>query len=219
MAFFHFRRSLQAAIRSALLSTAGVIGCLYGHPSSAHPHAWIEVKTTFVLNDRYQVGSVKQEWRFDEMYTSFLMQNTTGEWKSPSEFTSTALRNLAEFGYFTEVYIGGHKAKLAGATAGTSEVKEGRLVMRFEVMMENPRAIDGQGLSFSVYDPTFYIEVTHAKEYPIAFEGPGSGGCYGKISLPKPSVQMLSLARSMDRNAAPNTSLGKAFAEIVNIRC
>ena len=40
-------------------------------PARAHPHAWIDLKTTVLFDDQGRVTGLRQRWVFDEVYSMF----------------------------------------------------------------------------------------------------------------------------------------------------
>jgi ABC-type uncharacterized transport system substrate-binding protein len=188
-------------------------------PAGAHPHAWIDVKTTVILSRESSVTAIREEWNFDPSYTKYLLQDTKGTWKPLKEFTETAMHNLAQYGYFMELHAGGARLVLGQPVEAESKLSNGSLVMRFTVPLANSADIAKSEMVFSVYDPTYWIEFAHVKDHPISFEGPGAETCSARIKQAKPSAQALSQAQAMDRNAPVNRSLGKMFAEAVSIHC
>ena len=75
--------------------------------ASAHPHAWVQVRTTLVVNELGQMVALRQHWQFDKMYSAYVTQDLTpGENKHVTEADLNVLAqsnvdNLGEFHYFT----------------------------------------------------------------------------------------------------------------------
>ena len=187
--------------------------------ASAHPHAWIDVKTTIILSDAGIVSAVREDWRFDRDYTNVLLSGPKGQRKPLSEFTQTAMHNLARYNYFLELHAGGTRLSLGEASDGDSKITHDSLEMRFTVSLARPADISRSGMTLSVYDPTYYIDFEHVKSHPLSFEGPGAEACGARVIPAHPPAEALSQAKAMDRNAPINRSLGKMFAETVAIRC
>ncbi|MGO9851367.1 MAG: DUF1007 family protein [Steroidobacteraceae bacterium] len=187
--------------------------------ASAHPHAWIDVRTTIILSNPRTVGAIREDWSFDRDYTNFLLRDPKGQRKPLTEFTQTAMHNLAPYGYFLELRAGGARLSLEQATDGNSKISNDSLDMDFTVSLARPVDISRSEMTLSVYDPTYYIDFEHVKSHPITFEGPGAEACVAHITPAHPPPEALSQAKAMDRNASINRSLGKMFAETVSIRC
>jgi len=208
---------LQRACVSLCVAAWMVAICL--PEASAHPHAWIDVKTTIILSNAGKVSAVREDWRFDRDYTNVLLRGPKGQRKSLTEFTQSAMHNLAPHSYFLELHAGGARLSLGQARDGDSKITNDSLEMHFTVSLARAVGISKSEMTLSVYDPTYYINFEHVKSLPVSFEGPGAETCVARITPAHPTAEALSQAKAMDRNAAINTSLGKMFAETVSIAC
>lgn len=192
-------------------------------PARAHPHAWIDLRSTVVLDDAGRVTAIEQQWSFDPLYTVFAtdeITTTTGtQAEALRKLAKVNLENLRTHDYFTEVRVGSLKAALGTVNEFESELREGRLWMRFVVPLREPADPTRGKIVFAVFDPTYYVEILHLREDVIAFRGGPAGSCHGEIGPPNPTTEAILLARAMDRDATPDTSLGKIFAEQVEITC
>jgi ABC-type uncharacterized transport system substrate-binding protein len=189
----------------------------------AHPHSWIDLRSTVVLDDAGRVTAIEQQWFFDPLYTVFATDGLNTTTDSPTAalmaLAKTNLENLRAHDYFTEVRVAGLKAALGTVSEFESELRKGRLWMRFVVPLREPADPTRGKIAFAVFDPTYYAEILHLRDDVIAFRGGPAGSCHGEIVPPNPSTEAILLARAMDRAATPDTSLGKVFAERVKITC
>ena len=211
------RPVLTALLLALALLTAPAGGAL------AHPHAWIDLRSTVILDDQGRAVAIEQEWLFDEFYSMFVMdglvEGENAEVGSLMELARRNLENLREYDYFTTVRAGGEKVALETVEDYESEMRGARLWMRFVVPLARPVDPRGDPLEFSVYDPTYYIEMLHLEGDVVAFRGAESGGCYGEIVPPDPDPETVALAQALDRNAQADSSLGRIFAEQVRVAC
>ena len=113
----------------------------------------------------------------------------------------------------------GRKLNLDTVVEYESELRNGRLWMRFVVPFSQPVDATASRLSYAVYDPTYYIEILHLKDDVIAFRGPAGGRCSGTVVPPNPTTETVMLAQALDRNAKPDNALGRLFAERVKVTC
>jgi len=201
------------------LSVAALVLGSFTSVASAHPHAWIDVKTTVILSAPSTVSAIREEWTFDKVYTSTLLKDASGKWKPLKEFVQTAMRHLEPYGYFVELHARGVRLAVRAPLDAEGEVRNDTLILRFTAPMALPLDISQSGLMLAVYDPTYYVDFEHTKNHPPLFEGPGAQGCLAHIKQATPSVQALSQAAAMDRNAPANPTLGRLFAQTVSIRC
>jgi ABC-type uncharacterized transport system substrate-binding protein len=178
----------------------------------AHPHTFIDLKSTIVLTGDGQIGAIRAQWTFDEYYTSDLMRQVGGV----QAFADTALVNLAPYGYFTELREGTNKAKFDRPKDIAARLESKRLVLEFTLPLAKAA---GQSTTLSVYDPTYYIEMLHGSASSVVFQGPGSDRCRANIIEAKPDEKTRQRAMGMDRQATADHSLGEKFAERVDITC
>lgn len=191
-------------------------------PAAAHPHAWIDLRSTVILDDSGRVAAIEQEWLFDQFYTLFLTEDldfTDGEAAAYADLAQTAMKNLRDYDYFTVVRAGGEKIALETVGEAEGELRGGRFWLRFTVPLARPVDPETEAVSYSVYDPTYYIEVLHMKGDLVAFRGTGSGSCLGEIVPPNPDPEFVALAQALDKNAEADSSLGAVFAERVEVSC
>ncbi len=230
----HPERRLESSLNAQHLSAtvlrylgyailiASALLCML-NPAISHPHSWIDLRSTVVLDGNGQVIAIEQEWLFDDFYSIFVTedvsQTAADQKKALTDLAETNLNNLREYDYFTEVRIGGAKAKLDVVREFESELRNGRLWMRFVVPLAEPVDLSAKLLSFAVYDPTYYVEILHLEGDVVAFKGGGVAQCTGQVIRPKPSFEMVSLAQALDRDAEPDNTLGRMFAEQVEVSC
>jgi len=207
----------------ALLALMFCVVAAGSSPVRAHPHAWIDLRSTVVLDTAGRVTAIEQQWLFDQFYTIFATEELSGGAEIQTEallaLARTNLQNLRPYGYFTEVYVGGAKVALGTVSEFESELREGRLWMRFVVPLATPVDPKRQAFAFAVFDPTYYIEILHLQGDVVAFRGDSAAGCLGRIVPPKPTTEAVLLTRAMDRGAMPDATLGRAFAEQVEVKC
>ncbi len=191
-------------------------------PAQAHPHAWIDLRSTVVLDASGRITAIEQQWLFDPFYTVLATEEMSDEATTRAEaLTALArshLENLRSYDYFTEVRAGGAKVALGTVSEFESELREGRLWMRFVVPFVTPIDPTRRALTFAVFDPTYFIEIAHLEGEEVAFRG-AQTGCSGRIVPPNPTTEAVLLAQSMDRDATPDSTLGSIFAERVEITC
>ncbi|MBK8160989.1 MAG: DUF1007 family protein [Rhodospirillaceae bacterium] len=216
--------SLQAFIlRSVLL---GLLICLVNAsftPAMAHPHAWIDVRSTVVLDETGKMTAIDEEWLFDEYYTLFVLDDWQKQGKDLEaqlkELANENLHNLKDYNYFTEVRAAEKRLDLGTVTSFKTEMRQGRLWLQFILPLAQPVDLKTNEVSYSIFDPTYYIEMLHLEGDLIAFRGKGAEKCLGEIKSPSPTAEDSLLAAALDRNAPPDVSLGAIFAERVIVTC
>ena len=201
-----------------------VFATVSGIPEAgAHPHAWIDLRTTVIVHSDGQITALEEEWLFDSLYTLLATQGLDEDpgsnSKALTELARTNLSNLRPHGYFINAVVDGAKAEVAAVTEFETGVRDGRLWLRFLAPLVQPVDPRRQAFAFSVFDPSYFIEMLHLKDTPIAFRGAGGSACRGDIQKPRPTAAALSLAAALDRNAKAPESFGELFAEKVTVRC
>ena len=208
---------LKSGVLAVLLMLAGSGSFL----AEAHPHVWIDLRSTIVLDENGHVIGIEQEWLFDYFYTVFSVDGivSDAQKKALTALAETNLKSLRAYNYFTEVKSDNTKVPLGIVNEYESELRNRRLWMRFVVPFSTPIDASTKLLSFAVFDPTFYIEILHLKEDIIGFRGPWSEKCTALIIPPKPTTEAVLLARALDRDAKSDNTLGSIFAERVEVSC
>ncbi len=192
-------------------------------PAGAHPHAWIDLKSKVLLDDKGQVRALQLDWIFDDYYTVAIADEVDLGEEIPDEvWTGIAernLSNLAEHDYFTDVRADGVTVELGEVSRYEGGLRDGRMWMRFEVPILEPIDPRPKTVSFAVYDPTYYIEIVHLEGDVITFDGEGSDRCAGEIVQPDPTFEQVSLASALDKDQSGGDGLGELFAETVVLSC
>lgn len=175
------------------------------------------------MDQQGRVVGIEQEWLFDDFYTLFIIEGANRDGvdqkKALAELARTNLENLRAYDYFTEARFDGRNLNFNNVEEFESELRGGRLWMRFVVPLS--RAVDASAASFSfaVYDPTYYVEILHLKDDIVAFRGSSANRCAGQIVSPKPTTEAILLAQAVDQDVTPDNTLGRIFAEQVYVSC
>jgi ABC-type uncharacterized transport system substrate-binding protein len=199
--------------------------CLPVSGLSAHPHAWIDVTVDLLFDASGSVTGIRETWLFDDYYTAFVLEElSVGEGGRLAQADIDGLmrenmKNLKEYDYFTKVYRGDGSVPFAPVTEMSSSLEGNRLSMTFVIPFESKIDPATSGVTYSIYDPTYYIEMLHAEvDDPVRLEN-APAGCTYRLIDPIPTMEALSLAATLDRTQRASDSLGAQFAERVEIRC
>jgi len=227
---YRARMRCSAASRAgrvlAVLTSLALLG--QPHPARSHPHVWIETHATLRFDDQQRLIALVEEWVFDDLYTAFvvndLKKKKDGSVPS-SELQPLANQNVADlkdWGYFTVFKADGIRQTLGPATEPRMSYDKSRLTLKFTVPLPKPLELQGTDVAFSIFDPTFYIEIVPAKANPIVFEN-APQGCSAKVRPLDTTEQRFipdSLAFSIDTDPkSPENSVGAKFAEWVDLSC
>lgn len=191
--------------------------------AQAHPHAWIDLRSTVILDDQGRVRGLEEYWLFDDFYTAYIAEEfSKGDGSSTdflNEVASTNLTQLAEYGYFTDVRYDGERIEAGPVEHFETGLLDQRLWLRFELPLAEPLDPRGGKLTFAIYDPTYYIEMLQMEGEPIAFRPADNGRCIAEIIAPNPSFEAVSLASALDQTETAGDTLGALFAETVVVSC
>lgn len=204
------------------LTVLSVIAALAGS-ATAHPHVWIDLRTTVILDDGGRVSAIRQEWLFDPIYSAYAAGGVDAETdegrRALAGLIADSMTGLHDYDYFMRVRSDGERQNFAAATDYAATLREGRLLYRFTVPLSEPLDPTAHDLDVAVFDPTYYIEMLHLEGDVVAFEGANPNGCGARILAPTPDMETVIMAQSLDKNAQPDNTLGAQFAELVMVQC
>ena len=204
-----------------LLPLAGVLA--FAQTVSGHPHAWIDLRSRVLMNEKGEIEALELSWLFDDYYTVLVAEELGAKGEATdaylNEITERNLSNLQEYDYFTAITYDGERQAVDEVSRYETEVHDGRLWMRFEVPLATPIDPKVGEVTFSVYDPTYWIEILHMEGEPILFSGEGARHCLGEIKQPNPTIEQVSLAAALDQDESVGDGLGELFAETVVVSC
>lgn len=156
----------------ALLMTAA--------PAFAHPHMWITYEMT-VDYDKGMVTGVDHVWSFDDAYAGMALEgldtNNDGKYDQTelAPLLKVNMDGLKDFNYFTVAKLGTEELAFSPPTNAHLEYKNGVLQLYFHLTLAKPVFADAQGLTFAVFDPSYFIdfepEKTNAVKLAAAPQG------------------------------------------------
>ncbi len=209
-----------------LLSALGIFAAmvLINPSGHAHPHVWIDMRTAVLFDDAGNIEALQVHWKFDELYSLFLIEELGGESGelTPAQLSSLAqqnIENLKSHSYFTFIEVAGEQPDYGDVTQFESTVKNGRITLDFIVPLE--KSVDPlmQAFSYAVYDPQYYISFLHVTNTPVVLEPDARPDCRYAIKEPNPDFETVSLANSLDKTESAGDGLGVLFAEQVSVVC
>jgi ABC-type uncharacterized transport system substrate-binding protein len=193
---------------------AVIVSLSMAEPAAAHPHAWIDVDVDVQFDAEGRVTALKERWLFDEFYTADTVQK--GERDKMDRLVTRILGNLREYGYFTVVTVDGRSIPLSAPIDHSAHMEGHRLSMSFTVPLSQPVAAP---LTYSVFDPFYFIEMLHAERTDSIRLRNGPPGCRSRLIPAKPDPKRVAAAAAIDRTGNGGNNLGAQFAEKVEIRC
>lgn len=204
----------------------------------AHPHYWVSVQVDVELDAQGRVLAIQEEWHFDDFVSAILldeMESIVPGRPPLSVLASESKRivtDLKPFNYYSHFSTGGTKLEVPDPVSHFLKVVESGqgpihqpkpatnllvLTMRFE--WPQPLELGDEGLTVSVYDPTYYASFNHQSVEQVRVSSPASLQCNKTVTLPNPDDSMIAYAFSLDQNQRDTEGLGQHFAEVVDIQC
>lgn len=189
----------------------------------AHPHAWIDVRSTIVMSAEELISAIEEEWLFDDLYSAAVVDgfknDSPGRAATVRDFAPEVIKNLEPYGYFMRVTVDDRPIKLNTVTEYKSEMKGAQLLLSFTAPLSEPVDPTRYAVSFAVYDPTYYIHMAHPVQQPPTLRSRRQTNCVARVEQANPSAEDFARAFSLDQGASPQYDLGHLFAEKVRIQC
>lgn len=207
--------------------TALAAGALFAPAAAfAHPHVWIDMRSSVNFNADGAVDAIGVAWTFDEFYSQFatdgLDKNKNGKLDANElqDLAATYAKNLKDYQYFTFIESGGKVAETGAPTNAKAVFNKGQLTFAFRLPLT--KAVDPAAvkLSYSSFDPTYYIDIAPAATHSVVFTGAAPKSCsfaMRKVDTTKPGA--LNIAQSVKMTPPTDNVLGSTNAAIVDVTC
>lgn len=188
----------------------------------AHPHSWIDMKTT-ILGDEKAMTGLEMQWTFDAMTTAYLFD---GEDMSPEQQENTLITlaqsiigNMLPQHYFTYLYERETPIKYQQVVSATLTANKGKATLSFTLLLSQPYPLNGQPLTLKIFDPTYYVDMSWQKKQDIQFAPALDKHCTSTLIQPKPTAAQISYAMSLPVDADPDDQLGQLFTQTLEFSC
>ena len=193
----------------------------------AHPHNWIELKSSFVLDKKERLVQVKQSWEFDAYYSMMTLADLRTEHGSDEiglpKTARKMIKNLAGSNYFSNLSSDGNHIPLGMPNKYRliKNNKDGQIFLELEMTFDIKAevAVENKTLTWQVFDPTYYVAMIHTDENQIEIIGGSGVECSKKLEIPEPSEELVEYAQNLDRDQKDTDGLGASFAERAIIKC
>lgn len=214
------RAALAAGLACAVLAAAPP-------PAVAHPHVWVTIETEILSDESGRVTGLRHKWTFDEFFSAFATQglDANGDGKlEGEELTALAEENvssLKHFDYFTFAKSGEADVALLDPLDDYYLVHEKeQLTLRFTLPLKEPLSPRDAKLSYSVYDPTFYVDFAYADGEPVRLAANAPEGCRAQVAEKQESTATeTALSEAFYQGLGSESEYGRQFARNVVIAC
>ncbi|WP_380183752.1 DUF1007 family protein [Kalamiella sp. sgz302252] len=190
----------------------------------SHPHSFIAMQATAVHKDNELTG-LKMRWVMDEITSADLLYDA-GKAKPDSviwkKLAAEVMANVLGQHYFTEFWHQGKPVKFGNLPPEYRLLREGnKAVLEFILPLGEPQPLAGQRYTFSVFDPTYFVDMTFAGEKSLHLPDELARQCRFTLKTPNPDAALQSYALSLDKADAPpaDMDLGRQFAQTVTLQC
>lgn len=183
------RTRLRSALRGGLAAFALAAATVQASPARAHPHVWVSAETEVVFDAQRRVTALRHFWTFDEMYSSWAVQDAgggAGGTVDQAQLQALAEENalsLHEFGYFTEVKANGVEQSFGTPVDYRMTYENGKLTLSFTLPLAAPAEAE-RALALEVSDPEFFVSFRMAEGDDAVRLVGGPDGCAKTISRP-----------------------------------
>ncbi|TKI06759.1 DUF1007 family protein [Martelella alba] len=213
-------------IRLNWLAGCAVLALGWGDPrhAQAHPHSFIDMQTEIISRDN-RLSGFKMTWTMDEITSADVFYDAPDAkpdsvaWK---KLAAQVMANVLGQHYFTQAYCNGRPLKFDDRPAQYRLYRNGRkAVLMFVLPVAHPPLLAGGDFTFSTYDPTYFVDMTYRDEKAISLPGELATACKLTLLTPKanPSLQAYALSLDNPGSVGVDTSLGKQFAQQVQLQC
>lgn len=147
-------------------------------PAFGHPHVFVDVRGSFVLDEQGTLESVRIYWLYDDFSTLVLMDILGLDPDGDGALDDAELKKVAEgetgwdAGYEgdTYLYIDGEKTQLSRPKGAYAEAVENRIGVGFTLDLQTPVQMQGHQAVLDLYDPMYYFAYTVMTDSHV--EGP-----------------------------------------------
>lgn len=132
-------------------------------PALAHPHMWV----TYAMTVDYANGTVtgiEHTWSFDDTYAAMALEgldkNNDGKYDDAelADLLKVNMEGLKDFNYFTVAKLGETDLTFNAPIDAKLDYTDKVLHLRFRLKLTKPVLADAEGLTFAIFDPSFFID-------------------------------------------------------------
>ncbi|MFA5955303.1 DUF1007 family protein [Hyphomicrobium sp.] len=162
-------------------------------PASAHPHMWVTYEMT-VDYDNGAVTGVDHVWSFDDSYAAMALEglDTNNDGKYDQHELEPLLKvnmdGLKEFNYFTVAKLGEEQLAFSAPSGAHLEYVNGVLRLFFHLSLAKPVLADADGLTFAVFDPSYFIDFEPEQTNAVKLAS-APAGCFATVLDPDAEKQ------------------------------
>lgn len=190
----------------------------------AHPHAFIEMKTTPIVKEQKLIG-FSMKWLLDRASSSEMLydlQQAKNDPKEQQKLADEMMNNIVNEHYFSYFYDQkGRKIKYTSKPQNYGlQNSNSQILYYFDLLLTDPIELKNTELTLSTYDSMYYVSMYYDEQKNAVDFSPLPSNCQGKILAPNVDDKTRQYASSLDKTQRDEDfTLGKQFAQKVIILC
>jgi ABC-type uncharacterized transport system substrate-binding protein len=216
---------MTSRITRVIASTICALGLTCGI-ALAHPHVWVTATSELIYSPDGAFTGVRHAWTFDDMFSTYALQGIETKQKGIytreelAPLAQTNVESLKEFAFFTFARAGENgsrkKQKFNDPVDYYLEHKDGALTLHFTLPLKTP--IKSKQLSVEIYDPTYFVDFSLAKQDPIKLVG-APADCKMNVERPSDGTAQAQSIGEQNFLDGSNANFGVMFANKVTVDC
>ena len=187
-------------------------------PAAAHPHVWVTVRDTVVIENN-QILGVQHEWFFDDMYaamaTEGLDKNNDGKFdrNELQELAQTNIDGLKDFDNFTYAQAAGMKVPFGQPKDYWLEYNNKVLTLHFYLPLAQPLTVTTPHIEITVADPSYFIGFEFDTQTPFNVSKGAPANC--RAALVQEQVDQKDLNQAFSTQMSPMGTSGTNTFEVI----
>ncbi len=185
------------------------------------------MKADMILDEQGQLIAIRQHWAFDTYFSMVTLADAMNEHGDKqtglTKMADQMIHNLTQYRYFSVLTIDGIEIELPRPSSYqlTENTHQEQSILELEMRFDiaRPTVIRDKNLTWSVFDPTYYIAMNYWKVENVSVKGGTDAQCRLNLDSPSPSFELIEYAQNLDRTRRDTDGLGVNFAEKVQITC
>lgn len=190
--------------------------------SHAHPHSWVDMKTT-VLGEGTKISGFSMEWTFDAMTTAYMldgedMSDPVRE-QTLKQLAMSVIDNMLYEHYFTYFFEADEPIRYKEVLDAHFTHHRGKLTLHFKLPLTRVKDTLGKSLKLMIFEPSYYVDMSWKKKSAIQLSANLEQQCSVELVEPSPTSEQMAYALSLPADADPDNTLGQLFTQHTYIRC
>lgn len=187
----------------------------------AHPHIWVDLQVTPIMDDQGAWVGLSQRWQFDPFYSLVLAEDFQDPQRL-NQLKADIWSNLEPLNFYTEITIAGQPMSFSPQGELSITMDGFNAVLSFELSLDQPITItqlESDDIRYRIFEPTYYLDMMHQEKEPLVLSEMAKHCEFQMISA-QPSAEHLQRAIEVDDpEVAEDPTLGQHFAQTVVIQC